>query len=103
MYHPHNSSSQYSSSNNEHANAITPSTWFVNFYIFKPIEDTSFLSELELLFLLDSGASICVLNLSILYNVILTIHTSIHGSTCTLILLFAVANIKYDILGTPLF
>ena len=32
-------------------------------YIIKPPEDTSFNSKLEILFLLDSGASICVLKL----------------------------------------
>ena len=37
----------------------------------------------------------------ILYNVIRTLHTSIHGSTRTLVIPFAVANIKYSILGTP--
>ena len=62
MYQP-NTSSQYPSLSNEHANAITPSTWFVNLYIFKPIEDTPLPSKLELIFLPDSGASICVLNL----------------------------------------
>ena len=39
MYHP-NTSSCYQSSNSN-ANAITPSTWFVNLYILKPTEDTS--------------------------------------------------------------
>ena len=39
----------------------------------------------------------------ILYNVILTLHTFIHGSTRTLVIPFAVANIKYNILGTPFF
>ena len=63
MYHPNPPLSQPSSTYTEHANAITPSTWFVNLYIFKPSEDTSIPSKLELLFLLDSGASICVLNL----------------------------------------
>ena len=62
MYYP-NTSSCSQSSNNQ-ANAITPSTWFVNLYIFKPPEDTSAPSKLELLFPLDSSASICVLNLS---------------------------------------
>ena len=132
MYHPNTSQR----SKNQ-ANAITSSTWFVNLYIFKPPEDTSLPSKLELLFLLDSGASICVLNLPtftiladhflkcsetapqnddfrtliiankaevpILFNVILTLHTSIHGSTRTLVISFAVANIKYNILGTPFF
>ena len=63
MYHPNTSSSQYSSLSNEHANAITSSTWFVNLYICKPIEDTSLPSKLEPLFLLDNGASVCVLTL----------------------------------------
>ena len=92
---------------------------------------------MELLFLLDSGASICVLNLPtftilanhflkcskhpphqdeyktltvanksevpILHNLILTLHTSLHGNTRTLVIPFAVANIKYNILGTPFF
>ena len=39
----------------------------------------------------------------VLYNVILTLHTSIHGSTRTLLILFAVAKIKFNILGTPFF
>ena len=139
MYHPSptTSASQYSSLSTEHANAITPSTWLVNLYIFKPSEDTSLPSKLELLFLLDSGASICVLNLRTftiladhflkcskhsshkdefktltvanktevhtLYNIILTLHTSIHGLTRSLVNPFAVANIKYNILGTPFF
>ena len=137
MYHPTTSASQYSSLSTEHANAITPSTWFVNLYSFKPSEDTSLPSKLELLFLLHSGASICVLNLPtftiladhflkcskhsphkdefktltvanktevpISYILILTLHTSIHGSTRTLVIPFAVANIKYNILGTPFF
>ena len=57
MYHSNTSSCSQSSDNQ--ANAITPSTWFVNLYIFKPPEDTSLPSKLELL---DRGASICVLN-----------------------------------------
>ena len=63
MYHNNTSSSQFPSLCNGHADATTPSTWFVNLYIFKPIEDTSLPSKLELLFLLDSGASVCILNL----------------------------------------
>ena len=89
------------------------------------------------MFLLDSGTSICVLNLPtftiladhflicskhsphqneyktltianksevpILHNLILTLHTSLHGNTRTLVIPFAVANIKYNILGTPFF
>ena len=64
MYHPNISScSQSSTLSNHHANAITLSTWFVNLYIFKPPENTSFPSKLDILFLPDNGASICVLNL----------------------------------------
>ena len=137
MYHPNTSLSQSSSTSTENANDITPSTWFVNLYIFKPSEDTSIPSKLEFLFLLDSGASICVLNLPtftiladhflkcskhsphqneyktltvakksevpILHNLILTLHTSLHGNTRTLVIPFAVTNIKYNILGTPFF
>ena len=50
MNQPTTSASQNSSLSTEHANAITPSTWFVNLYIFKPNEDTSLPSKLELLF-----------------------------------------------------
>ena len=39
----------------------------------------------------------------ILFNVILTLHTSNHGSIRTLIIPFAVAKIKYNTLGTPFF
>ena len=39
----------------------------------------------------------------LLFNVILTLHTSIHGSNRTLVVPFAVANIKSNILGTPFF
>ena len=136
MYHP-NPPLPQSSTSTEHANALTPSTWFNNLFIFKPNEDTSITSKLELLFLLDIGASICVLNLPtftiladhflkcskhpphqndyktltvvnksevpILYNLTLTLHTSLHGNTRTLVIPFAVANIKYNILGTPFF
>ena len=116
---------------NNQANDTVPSTWFVNLYIFKPPGDTSLPSNLELLFLLDSGGSICVLNLHtfliladyfyysskttpqndefktvevankaevpILFNVILTLHTSIHGCARNLVIaLFAVAKIKHN-------
>ena len=36
-----------------------------------------------------------------LFNLFLTLHTSIHGCTCTLVV--PVANINYNILGTPFF
>ena len=64
MYHPNLfSCSQYFTFSNKHANAITPSALFVIFYIFKPPEDTSLPSKVELLFLLDSSSLICTLNL----------------------------------------
>ena len=44
-------------------NAITPSRWFFNLYISQSKTDTSTPSQLEILFLLDSGASISFLNL----------------------------------------
>ena len=56
MYHLNPPLPQSSSTSTEHAKALTPSTWFVNLFIFKPNEDTSVPSKLELLFLLDSGA-----------------------------------------------
>ena len=37
-------------------------------------------------------------DLPILFNVILTLHTSIHESTLILVVPFAVANIKYILL-----
>ena len=39
----------------------------------------------------------------ILFKVTLILHTFIHGSTRTVVIPFAVANIKYNILGTPFF
>ena len=65
MFHPNTSSySQNSTLSNNHANGIPPSsTWFVNLYILKAPEDTSATFKLNILFPLDSAASICVLNL----------------------------------------
>ena len=49
-------------------NAVTPSSWFLNLYVSKSLKDTSTPSKLEILFLLDSGASISALTyLLILY------------------------------------
>ena len=57
------SCSQSFTLSNNHANAIIPSTWFVNMYIFKQLEDTSsFLPKLDIVFLLDNGAFTCVLS-----------------------------------------
>ena len=39
----------------------------------------------------------------ILHNLILTLLTSLHGNTRTLVIPFAVANNKYNILGSPFF
>ena len=103
----------------------------MSFYIFKPPEDNSLPSILELIFLLDIGASLCVSNLptlTILADhflkcsetnpqndkfktltvankadvpaltiVILTLHTSIHESTRTLVIPFVVAYIKHNL------
>ena len=133
MYHPNTSSSQCSTLSNDHANATSPSTWFVNLHAFKPPEDTSVRSKLKLLFLLDSRASIYVLDLPtftilldhflkcatptptnigcktvankaedpILFNVILTLHTSIHRNTRSLVIPIVVAKIIYKVHGTP--
>ena len=46
-------------------NAVTPPTsWFLNLYATKSLKDTSSPSKLEILFLLDSGASISVINIA---------------------------------------
>ena len=117
-------------------NAITTSSWVVILYISKSKNDTSTKSKLEILFLLNSGASISVPNLPtyttlaekflhcsaqihpppsktitvaskaqvpILFNINRTCHTSINNDSHTFILPFAVANIKYNIIGTPFF
>ena len=120
------------------ANAVTPTSWFYTLYVHTPERDNP--SRLEIAFLLDSGASISVLN----YPTYITLtklidirpnHTSdtgLHNTSKTLtvanqtevpilhyanIILnttiddnsryfsgpFAVAYIKYNILGTPFF
>ena len=61
MYNP--KTSPCSQISNNHANAITSSTWLVNLYTFKPPENASLSSNLDFSFLLDSGTSICNLNL----------------------------------------
>ena len=46
------------------SNAIAPTSWFYNMYIQSTkTTETNFPSRLEITFLLDSGASISVLNL----------------------------------------
>ena len=42
-------------------------------------------------------------NVPILFNVILPLHPTLHGGTQTLVIPFAVANVKYSFLGTPFF
>ena len=122
---------------NNHANSITASTWFVDLYNFKPLEDSTLSSKLKLYFLQDSGAFIGVLNfptstksadeflkslkstpsktdfktlrvtnkaeVPIVFNIILTLHTSIHGSTRTIVIQFAVAIINWDSFGQIIF
>ena len=64
-------------------NAVTPSSWFLNLYASKPLKDTSTPSKLEILFLLDSGASISVLNVptyTILAKSFLNCSTEINSS-----------------------
>ena len=119
-----------------YANSINSSSWFFNFYIVKPNSDESSPSRLEIMFLLDSGASISVLNIPtftalakhflhcsydlnkmtnksimvanktqvpILFNVNLTCNLTLHYNSRQFNIPFAVANIKYNILGTPFF
>ena len=102
------------------ANAITPYSWFFILYNSKSKIDTSTPSKLEIFFLLDSGASISVLLPK--YNILplkLTLFLSkpkflFYSTLISLAILlltmtlvhffpFAVANIKYNILGTPSF
>ena len=124
------------------ANAVTPTSWFYTLYVHTPssIVQRDNPSRLEIAFLLDSGASISVLNYPtyITLTILLDIrsnHTSDVGPTrnsktltvanqtevpilhyANIILNttideisryfsvpFAVADIKYNILGTPIF
>ena len=126
MYHP-----------TEMANALTPTSWFYSLYTHAPSNQNQrdYRSRLEISFLLDSGASISVLNyptyiiisklpnirqnnshnssktltvanqieVPILHYVTITLNTTIEDDSRQFIIPFAVADIKYNILGTPFF
>ena len=124
------------------ANAVTPTSWFYTLYVHTPSnmiqKDNP--SRLEIAFLLDSGASISVLNyptyvtltklldirpnhtstmtpnntsktltvanqteVPILHYANIILNTTIDDTSRYFSVPFAVANIKYNILGTPFF
>ena len=122
----------------EIANTITPYSWFYPLYIHASETNDNILpSKLEILFLLDTGASISVLNLPtfhviskqlninvptniqnkraktltvanqtevpIKHYISMTCFTEVNHKTRSFNIDFAVANIKYNILGTPFF
>ena len=118
-------------------NAVTPTSWFYSLYIHPPSNQIQRdnPSRLELSYLLDSGASISVLNcvtyvtiaklvnikhnntlnpsksltvanqteVPILHYVTITLNTTIEDDSRQFTVPFAVADIKYNILGTPFF
>ena len=126
MYHP-----------TEMANALTPTSWFYSLYTHSPTNQNQrdYFSRLEITFLLDSGASISVLNyptyvkisklpnikqnnshnssktitvanqteVPILHYITLTSKTTIEDRSRQFTIPFAVADIKYNILGTAFF
>ena len=126
MYHP-----------TEMANALTPTRWFYSLYTHATSNQNQrdYHSRLEISFLLDSGASISVLNhltyitiakllgikqnnppnsskiltvsnqteVPILHYVTITLNSSIEDDSRQFTTPFAVADIKYNILGTPFF
>ena len=126
MYHP-----------TEMANALTPTSWFYSLYTHASPNQNQrdYLSRLEISSLLDSGASISVLNhptyntiaklleikqnnppcssitltvanqteVPILHYVTVTLNTAIEDDSRQFTIPFAVADIKYNILGTPFF
>ena len=126
MYHP-----------TEMANALTPTSWFYSLdtHASPNQNQRDYLSRLEISFLLESGASISVLNhptyitiakllqnkqnnppnssktLTVanqtealfLHYVIITLNTTIEDDSRQYTIPFAVADIKYNILGTPFF
>ena len=122
------------------ANAVTPSSWFYTLYVHTPssIVQRDNPSRLEIAFLLDSGASISVLNyptyitltklldirsnhtsdvgptrnsktltvanqteVPILHYANIILNTTIDEDSRFFSVPFAVADIKYNILGTP--
>ena len=126
MYHP-----------TEMANAVTPTSWFYSLYTHTPSNQVQqdYPSRFEISFLLDSGASISVLNyptyvtiakllnikhnntltpsktltvanqteVPILHYVTILLNSSIEDNSRQFTILFAVGDIKYNILGTPFF
>ena len=122
----------------EIANTITPYSWFYPLYIHASETNDNILpSKLEILFLLDTGASISDLNLPtfhviskqlninvptnlqnkraktltvanqtevpIIHYISMTCFTEVNHKTRSFNIDFAVANIKYNILGTRFF
>ena len=124
------------------ANAVTPTSWFYTLYVYTPssITQRDNPSRLEIAFLLDSGASISVLNYStyitltklldirsnhtsdvgptqnsktltvanqtevpILHYANINLNTTVDENSRYFSVPFAVADIKYNILGTPFF
>ena len=124
------------------ANAVTPASWFYTIFVHTPsnILQRDNPSRLEITFLLDSGASISVLNyptyitftklldlkpnqtsdiktqhtsktltvgnqteVPILHYANIILNTTIDDSSRSFTVLFAVADIKYNIRGTPFF
>ena len=124
------------------ANAVTPTSWFYTLYVHTPssIVQRDNPSRLEVAFLLDSGASISVLNyptyitltklldirphhtsdvgptrnsktltvanqteVPILHYANIILNTTIDENSRYFSVPFAVADIKYNILGTPFF
>ena len=127
MYHP-----------TEMANALTLAIWFHSLYLYTPerYNDNDHPSRLEVSFLLDSGASISVLNyptyltiakllnitfntttnhtsetltvanqteVPVLHYITTSLNTTIEQTPRLLTISFAVADIKYNILGAPFF
>ena len=124
------------------ANAVTPTSWFYTLYVHTPssIVQRDKPSRLEIAFLLDSGASISVLNyptyitltklldirsnhtsdvgptrnsktltvanqteVPVLHYANIILNTTIDENSRYFSVPFAVADIKYNILGTPFF
>ena len=119
------------------ANALTPTSWFYSLYTHTSSNQNhrDYPSRLEISFLLDSGASISVLNhptyitiakplnikqnpphnssktltvanqteVPILHYITITLNTTIENNSRQFTIPFAVADIKYNILGTPFF